>query len=42
MNLYSKIFKYAIATLVITVAMILVDIVHFIYIYKAELSFYII
>lgn len=42
MKLYTKILKYAIGAFVLTVCMILIDIIHFVYIYKAELSYYLI
>lgn len=42
MKLYTKILKYAIGAFVLTVCMIIIDIIHFVYIYKAELSYYLI
>ena len=42
MTLYTKLFKYSLATLVICIAMLLVDIIHFVYIYRSELSFYLV
>lgn len=42
MNLYTKLFNYSLATLVICIAMLLIDVIHFIYIYKSELTFYLV
>lgn len=42
MNIYSKLLYYYIGILAVTGAMIIIDIIHFVYIYKAELSYYLI
>jgi hypothetical protein len=42
MVLYTKLFNYSLATLVICIAMLIVDFIHFIYIYKNELAFYLV
>lgn len=42
MELYTKLFNYSLSTLVISLFMIVIDIVHFVYIYRGELSFYLI
>ncbi len=42
LNLYTQLFNYSLATLVVCVFMFVVDIVHFIYIYRNELTFYLI
>lgn len=41
-NLYTLLLNYSIATLVVCIFMIVIDIVHFVYIYKNELTFYLI
>ena len=42
LTLYTLLFNYALATLVICIAMIAVDVVHFIYVYRNELTFYLV
>jgi hypothetical protein len=42
MTLYTKLFNYSLATLVICVAMLIVDIIHFVYIYNSELAYYLV
>lgn len=42
MALYTKLFNYSLSTLVISLFMLVIDIVHFVYIYRGELTFYLI
>jgi hypothetical protein len=42
MTLYTKLFNYSLATLVVCVAMLVVDLLHFCYIYRSELAFYLV
>ncbi len=42
MTLYTDLLNYSLATLVICFVMIVIDIIHFIYIYRGELSYYLI
>ena len=42
MELYEDLLNYSLATLVLTVTMIIIDVVHFCYIYSAELTHYLI
>jgi hypothetical protein len=42
MDLYTKLLNYSLGTLVICVVMIVIDIIHFVYIYRGELSFYLV
>ena len=42
MVLYTKLFNYSLATLAICLAMVIIDLIHFCYIYKGELAFYLV
>ena len=42
MNLYTALFNYALAVVIICVAMLTIDVIHFIYIWRNELNYYLI
>jgi len=42
MDLYETLYKYILTILVITILMIIIDIVHFVYIYRNELTHYLV
>lgn len=42
MTLYKMLFNYALASVVICAVMLIIDIIHFVYIYRNELSFYLV
>jgi len=42
MVLYNKLLNYAIAAIVICVIMLVIDVIHFVYIYRGELVFYLV
>ena len=42
LDLYSVLFNYCLSIIVVTIFMLVIDIVHFIYIYRAELTHYLI
>ena len=42
LTLYTSLFNYALAVVVICIAMVIIDIIHFIYIWRNELNFYLV
>lgn len=42
MNLYTNLFRFFLGDMIVCAVMLIIDIVHFVYIYKNELTFYLI